>query len=316
MITEYIKTSGNKFVYKNEEIFLKGISDYGAFSLGYDYKKFIPVIKPYGINILREWACPYPADWGGIQPFTDVNKGTLNQEFFKNADRFINLARTNDIFVLVDLLDRVGLSAAYFGSHPYNVKNGGFLKAGLPDAYDHIKTVNNMVKVAKRLSKHKNVVFQLINEPAGFRTNEALIHTHKDIIEDIRANGIENPIIVNTIPNNNGMPVIPNPKKVGAVGFSVHGGGIRNPRNADSCKFESIKAYLKQIINVLDFPMLVDMDGLWNDRLPGYRGNPDVLTACARAAKECGAGIIQRANEPIDDSSKIDFDSLNVLKEV
>lgn len=311
------------------EAFLVGYSGYGAFSLGYTYDPWLETLRGSGITLLREWASPFPFNWGGEQPYTFASgEASLNEAFWKNVDSFLISAASKNQWILMDLLDHYGVQkdrggTLLFSDHPLNVSKGGPLRQGLPDLYDLSGGTSPVLRMmllgVKRVacSGHQNVIYQVVNEPGGYRNESQVTAFHKVAVAGIRQVyaecGAPNPLIaINPVPNAQGRPVIPLPLDVGADLVTIHGAGVENASDASTCKSAQVRSRLEAIWKWVHVPVISDTDGLHATNVPCNRDDPAVLLQLLNGAKT-SAGFNHRGEEPVNGSAP-DLHALEILK--
>ena len=309
--------SGVKFCIDGHEVQIRGYSDYGAFSIPFDYEKSFVVYKENGINFSRQWAIPVPTTWGGLQPYTFANDAiSYNEPYWQNADRFIALANKYGIYVMVDLSDHYSVykdreadGSPVFIANPLNAKNGGPLAKGIPDLYTNVAILHMLEMTAKRLSKYNNVVYQICNEPGGATSVQQLADFHKKAAQILKRVHPSALVGINVIEDKaTKRPTVPSAKEVGADFITVHQAGIENVNDANSCTVAVLKQRLLAIQNWNRVPVIADTDALYSTRVPCTRSDNAVVYQIAQAAKTV-AGMNQR-----DDEIALDLDALHAIR--
>lgn len=280
---------------------LRGYSDYGAFSLPYDYEKWMDVLFAHRIRLLREWACPFDLTWGGEQPFSFKNgHPILNETFFQNADRFLNEAARRRMFVLVDLTDHYNVQNKNFVNNPLNKTHGGPLTRGLPDMYSSPEILEMVSLTVHRLKDHRNLIFECANEPSGYSSIEQINNFHKNIVQVVRS--VHGPsdyrlVAVNPVPDSKGRPTVPLPQEVGADLVFLHGASIENPKDVGTCTAAAISKRLNFLQALLKVPIVNDDDGTHDRKNPCNRYDLNVLEALVQGSLGV-AGYNHKGQEP------------------
>lgn len=306
-----------------KRVYLLGSSDYGAFSIldKSNYDPTLSELAKHGVNLSRQWGSSLPSSLGGLAPYKfNGTKPILVNEYWDRADSFIRIAAKNGIYVMVVLVDRWG--CAYdFKTHPWNKSNGGFLTQCFPDMYNTSNGQSPLVEAAglaaSRLSKHKNVLYELVNEPVKYRDLKQLETFHKALVSVIKKNHPGALLGVNTVPDGSGRQVLPNPVVVGADFVTIHGAGVENPDDSATCSEASVHNRLVFLRDrFLNVPLVSDTDGLHASGKPCNRQNNAVLRQLARGAIALNPKLAGFNHRDFDEFSKLDKEALKVLSEV
>jgi hypothetical protein len=298
-------------------VFLVGYSDYGAFSRPYDYEAWLDKLQRSGVNLMREWASPYPLSWGGVQPYLfEGGRARLDERFWQNAERFCKAAEARGQVVLVDLLDHYGLEAARFGDNPLAQRHKGPLERGLPDAYD-LSGGSSAVLEMMRLGVTRlaasgchNLVLQVVNEPRGFRSERQIRDFHAAAVAMIRAAAPGCLVAVNPVSDAEGRPDVPSAQAIGADLVTIHGAGVVDPADPESCSAEAVARRLASVWELIRRPIVADTDGLRGPRCG--REDKRVLAELLRGARQ-EAGFNHRDFEPSSKDGRPDRKALAVL---
>jgi hypothetical protein len=216
----------------------------------------------------------------------------------------------------VDLTDRYGAETKEFATSPWNSKHGGPLSVGLPELYTNPAVIQTVRLGVQELSKHKNVIYIVCNEPSRSESLAQLENFHRAMIQMIReVHGSDYRLVgVNMIPDDKKRPIVPNPTKVGADFATLHGASVENPKDRNSCKPDQVAARLAFIQRLIGTALLNDDDGLYAKNVPCHRYDHTVLQDLANGSMGV-AGFIHRGGEP-GGEEPVDDQALMILERV
>ena len=256
-----------------------------------------------GVNLQRRWICPIPRAWStpgtvNMEPYRFKNgRAALNPPFWRNASAFITAAEKRGIIVLVDLCDRYGATPKEFSTNPLNAALGGPLHTGLPQLYSAPEVIEMIRLGASRLAEHSNVILQVCNEPGGYADIRQVTAFHRKAIAAIRSANPQALIAINPVLNAQGLPLIPDARKVGAQLVTIHNAGLKNPAEAGQCRADWIARRAEAIWKLLQLPVVLDTDGLHQKSLPCCREKHEALIQIVAGARGA-AGVNHRGTEP------------------
>jgi hypothetical protein len=201
---------GTEFHWDGEPVTLMGSSSYGALvSFNFDVEGYLGVLASRGVNLTRVWCIEQwsATAWrknraNGLTPFIfeagryDLTR--LNDAFFERLRRFVNEAATRGIVVQLTLFDRCGFPntdrVGEWADNPYNRANNvnGFLDLEMIPGRSQrrrypaftamegspIGRINRafIERVAREVGGQGNVIYEIMNEPHHYWSNQAEWH--------------------------------------------------------------------------------------------------------------------------------------------
>ncbi|UCD28411.1 MAG: immunoglobulin domain-containing protein [Planctomycetota bacterium] len=195
---------GREFYWNGQQVTLMGSGWMGALiGQNFEIEGYLDVLQSHGNNLLRVWAVE---QWTGTCMGNDVNNGIIpyvgaygswdldqqNNAFFIRAKQFVQAAWDRGIVVQLSIFDRCGLvnkpDPGVFGDSPYNRNNNvnGFLDVPGLNQYPaftgldgtNIGTVNRafIERLVHELQDYGNVIYEIMNEPHHYWTNQTEWH--------------------------------------------------------------------------------------------------------------------------------------------
>ncbi len=153
----------------------------------FEYQNFIPKLQEKGANLIRTWMIYWnlPVDWKTVKNasrYTD-SSDRFNKSGIERMDDLIELAESNDIYVMLVLDSHAGFIGGGWDINPYNKKNGG--SADTPEEFFSSESAREQYKdklrymVARWGYSPRIAAWELFNE-----VDNIIYANEEDVIPD------------------------------------------------------------------------------------------------------------------------------------